>query len=450
MSLWKIAWRSIRQRGLASALTAVSMGLGVALVVTVLVVYAVVDQSFSRGGEGYDLIVGAKGGQYQLILNTVYYLSEPIENIPYDYYEEFTTGRFALDVEAAVPVCMGHHYRDYRVVGTTPAMFEKLTYRDNRPYRFAQGENFKADEPFQAVIGATVARETAMTVGSTFQAIHGVPEQGGKAHKQDFTIVGVLEPTGTPVDRGMFVNMEGFYQIHATEHAAEAGHHQSHDAEEEHHEADEHHHEGHEAHEDHDHAGHVCEHGCPHHHHKEITAILVCADLSKPGITEVLARRINKDTVAQAVVPAEVVAKLFEGIGDVRLILLLFAVMVVVVAGLGILVSIYNSMNERRHEIAVMRALGASRLTVMLVVLLEAILLSLAGGLLGVALGHGLIGALSPVIVDRTNVLVSPLQFQALELLLIPGLIALASLVGYLPAMAAYRTDVARSLTANP
>jgi len=447
MSLWKIAWRSIRQRGLASALTAVSMGLGVALVVAVLVVYAVVDQSFRRGGEGYDLIVGAKGGQLQLVLNTVYYLSQPIENIPYEYYQEFTTGRFALDVEAAVPVCMGHHYRDYRVVGTTPAMFEKLTYRDNRPYRFAQGENFKADAPFEAVIGATVAREAGMAPGSTFQAIHGVPEQGGKAHKQDFTVVGVLEPTGTPNDRAMFVNMEGFYQIHAKEHAAANAHHDKQGGEEEHHE-------GHEEHQGHDHAEHECEHGpgCQHHHHgKEITAILVCADLSKPGITEVLARQINKDTVAQAVVPVEVIAGLFEGIvGNVRLILLLLAVLVVVVAGLGILVSIYNSMSERRHEIAVMRALGASRLTVMLVILLEAILLSLAGGAIGVLLGHGLIGVLSPVIADQTGVMVSPMEFQALELLLIPGLVALASVVGYLPAMAAYRTDVAKSLTANP
>ena len=88
MSLWKIAWRSIQQRSLASALTAISMALGVSLVVGVLVVHSVVDRSFRRGGEGYDLVVGAKGGQQQLVLNTVYYMGNPVGTIPYSYFEE--------------------------------------------------------------------------------------------------------------------------------------------------------------------------------------------------------------------------------------------------------------------------------------------------------------------------------------------------------------------------
>ena len=121
-----------------------------------------------------------------------------------------------------------------------------------------------------------------------------------------------------------------------------------------------------------------------------------------------------------------------------------------IVAGIGILVSIYNSMSERRHEIAVMRAFGTGRITVMLVILLESILLSLGGGGLGLLLGHGLIGLLNPIIVEQTGVSVPWLQFNPLELILIPGLVALASLVGYLPALAAYRTDVAKSLRATP
>ena len=102
MSLWKVAWRSIQQRFLVSALTVVSMGLGVALVVAVLVVYGVVYQSFHRGGEGYDLIVGAKGGREQLVLNTVFYLSQPVGNIPYEFFEELTIGKLASAVELAV------------------------------------------------------------------------------------------------------------------------------------------------------------------------------------------------------------------------------------------------------------------------------------------------------------------------------------------------------------
>jgi putative ABC transport system permease protein len=148
-------------------------------------------------------------------------------------------------------------------------------------------------------------------------------------------------------------------------------------------------------------------------------------------------------------------------------------VLVVVVSAIGIMVSIYNSMSERRHEIAVMRALGARRGKIMAIVLLESILLALLGGLCGWVLGHVLVAGLSPFIAERTGVEIgfgylappvnvidmeipvgenpSKIQIDAYpELLLIPGLIFLASLVGFLPALSAYRTDVSRSLTATP
>jgi len=113
------------------------------------------------------------------------------------------------------------------------------------------------------------------------------------------------------------------------------------------------------------------------------------------------------------------------------------------------MVSIYNSMNERKMEIAIMRALGAKRSTVMAVILLESILLSLGGGAIGVILGHGLIGAFSGVILEETGVRVTALSFQTVELILVPGLIVLASVVGYLPALVAYRTDVAKAIAAG-
>jgi putative ABC transport system permease protein len=112
------------------------------------------------------------------------------------------------------------------------------------------------------------------------------------------------------------------------------------------------------------------------------------------------------------------------------------------------MVSIYNSMNERRQEIAIMRALGAKRSTVMLIILFESILLSLCGGLIGIVIGHSLIAVLGPIIASAVMIVVNPLHFQFAELILIPGLVLLASLVGYLPAVVAYRTDVAQSL--NP
>ena len=142
--LWKIAWRSIQQRSLASLLTAISMALGVMLVVAVLVVYSVVHQAFHRGGEGYDLIVGPpKGSNLDLVLSSVFYVGQPITTLPYSVYQDLYESRIGLGrCRSAVPVCLGDTYQDKRVVGTTPDMFNELTYYGDQQYEFAEGQNF--------------------------------------------------------------------------------------------------------------------------------------------------------------------------------------------------------------------------------------------------------------------------------------------------------------------
>ncbi len=163
-------------------------------------------------------------------------------------------------------------------------------------------------------------------------------------------------------------------------------------------------------------------------------------------------KKITKQDVAQAIEPVREISVLNDTFVRPSVLLLeSLAVLVVIVAGIGILVSIYNSMSERRHEIAVMRALGARRSTVMLVVLFESILLAVGGGILGWFVGHLLIGAAGPFITDYTGVEVGFLQFApSFELILIPAIVALAALVGLLPALSAYRTDVGKALTATP
>ena len=459
MSLWKIAWRSIQQRSLASALTAFGMGLGVALVVAMLVIYGVIDQSFKRGAQGYDMIVGAKGSQLQLVLNVVFHMGDSVETIPYTYYEELNEGRFSSAVETAVPVCMGHDYRGFPVVATIPDMFDKLKYLDGRDYAFAEGRNLHMENPFEAVVGDTVVRKLKLKLGDTFRPAHpGENAQAGQnpEAEQDsdhhpFTIVGILDHTGTPNDQAIFINLEGFYQMGCHTFApsvvqtfmqkkkSDAG-------EDPQHAKGKHAENGKEpaptASEAHD-------HGPVPYDERQITAVLVCTDQSRQRLAMGLPGVINNEPVAQAVMPSQVISQLFEGIiGNIQLLLLILAILVVVVAGVGILVSIYNSMSDRRHEIAIMRALGARRVHVGAIILLESILLSLGGGAFGLLLGHGLVGVLGPTIAEQTGVAVSALQFQLNELILIPGLLVLASLVGYLPAAAAYRTDVAKSLTA--
>jgi putative ABC transport system permease protein len=156
---------------------------------------------------------------------------------------------------------------------------------------------------------------------------------------------------------------------------------------------------------------------------------------------------VNKGYKAQAVNPIRPMYRLMRDVvGNVRKVLLILTGLIIAVSGVGIFVSIYNSMADRRREIAVMRALGAQRQTVFAIILAESVLLCFGGGLLGIALGHGLVFAAAPFVEAETGILINPFAFEPMELVLLPALIALASLVGFIPGLTAYRTDVAKAL----
>jgi len=477
MSIWQIAWRSIRQRALASTLTSFSMALGVLLVTAVLLVHGLVSKSFTDNSDlGYNMIAGAKGGKLQLVLNTTFYLSEPVENVPYTFYQEFLTqdqqeeeleqmspesrgelngGTYAKNTEFAIPVCLGDYYQTYRVVGTLPKFFEVFKdYDSDVPkYSFREGRNFEVWNEehgyFEAVVGSIVAQKTGLKIGDTIAASHG-GDPNDIHTDSPFTIVGILAPSGTPNDRAVFVNMEGFYLMsgHAkVEETEEVGA---------------------------DVTGSTISRRKPLPiKQREVTAILIRT--SDPFSPIIIKNRVNEGNIAQIVMPVMEITSLFELIvRPIQTLLLIITVLICFVSGISILVSIYNSMNDRKREIAVMRALGARRRTVMGIVLSESIILSVGGGVLGWLGAHFLLFGASPMIEEQTGVQIglfdlAPLPRKlevlipsaiiendwigplfSLELVIVPALILLAVLVGFLPAYTAYRTDVAETLSSSP
>jgi putative ABC transport system permease protein len=460
MSLWTIAWRNIQQRGLASTLTCLSMALGVMLVVTTLIALSVISGYFQRNMElNYNLIVGPKGDSLQLVLNTVYHLAIPVENVPYDVYQDFlpadhphakqeggqgVAGPYAASVAHAIPLCMGDNFEGYRVVGTTSELLS-LPYAEGRDYVFAEGRNFRDDKFFEGVVGAEVARRTGIRVGDEFEPSHGISTDASHTHEDKFRVVGILEPTGTPSDRALFVNMEGFYLLEGHSKDGESGH------------------------EDH---GHSHSHGHSHdevrkplaNELREVTSILVRTQGLFGGA---LANQINEGLQAQAAAPIGIITRLMTNfITPLQWLLLGLTSLIVLVSAVSILVSIYNSMSERKHDIAVMRALGASRGRVMRIILLESIILSVLGGVLGWLGAHVLVVLLNPTIQawsggsvgwfefvslgsllqQATGTSMGSLAWVPVELVLVPLLVILAAIVGYLPALNAYSTDVAESL----
>ena len=449
MNLFAIAGKSIRQRFLSSSLTAFSVSLGVMLMVGVLVIYGIMDRMFSQQSFGYQLIIGPKGSDMQLVLNTVYRVSAPLQNLPYLYYEDLKKDP---RVEVAVPFCLGDTTErgGFPIVGTTEEFFEN---------EYAPGETFRMKgTPFthslDAIIGSEVARANDWNLGAQFQLVHG----GAESHKHDekFTVCAVLAPTGTPNDKTVFIHLNGFYAIsghgaplkEAVKRWHEFSGQPTNDAaldaavadwrkrcgitdadEEEKHEA-----------------------GAAHHHHhkacdvqKEVTAILV--NMKSIGIAALFDGEMKRGYKVQAVNPIVPMQRLMSNIlGNVRTVLVVMTALIIVVSGVGIFVSIYNSMSDRRKEIAIMRALGAQRRTVFSIILAESILLCFGGGILGILLGHGLVFAAAPIVQQQSGILINPFAFEPIELILLPGLIGLASLVGVVPGLAAYRTDVARAL----
>jgi putative ABC transport system permease protein len=435
MTLLGIAWRNIRQRLLTSGLTALALALGVTLVVATLVIGNAVTQAFNSGsGLGYNMIVGAKGSPLQLVLNSVYLISKPIENVPWSFYEEFlpaaaradgSDGRFAGSVATAVPICMGDYFRGFRVVGTSAAYFDRLTLGDGRPFRFAAGTNFGDDNFFAGVLGAAVAARLGLRVGDAFSPTHGADD--GAVH-DPFRVVGILARTDTPVDRGVYVNMEGFYlqEGHAKPVAGVE-------------------------------AARPASAGGPPvplpADQREVTAILLetAAPAGLPASLMAMQLRttINEGRDGQAAEPIREITQLLDlFVRPLELVLLLVTSLVVVVSALGILVGMVGSSLERSRDVAIMRALGARRSHVLATVLIEAVLLAVAGGLVGWLLGHLLVAAIGPLVATDAGVSLGVLSAAPLaELLLVPLLIGVAILAGLLPALAAYRTDVARWLS---
>ena len=453
MNLLQIAWRNFCYRPLSSLLTTLSLALGVGLVVLVLSIYGIVSEAFTRNATvGYNLVVGPKGSPLQLTLNSVFYLSQPIENLPYTEYMEFfdqatradMVARFGGDPELgtrggryapfvsggfAIPLALGDYYGEFRVVGTTPEFFSELRHGSDldQPFSFSSGRAFEADSAdngyFEAVLGSRVAKEMNVKVGELLYPTHGDPE--GKGHEDAFMIVGILDPTGTPNDRAAFVNLEGFYLMEGHAKPIEEGtttvppKKPSNDDEG------------------------PTPLSIP---EREVTSILVRNGniMFAPGMQNM----INESIRAQAAAPVGEINKLMSLIvGPLMQALLGITLITCFVAAVGILVAIYNSMNDRRRDIAVMRALGARRDTVTTIIVLESMLVAVIGGIAGWVLAHGAIALYSGQIEDQTGIQVGFLSTSSSEIWILPVVAVLALIAAILPAVSAYRTDVGSNLS---
>ena len=424
-----------------------SIALGVALLVATFVLLGLFERLFRQTGSGYDLIAGPRGSEVQLVTSIVYRIEKPIDAIPYRFY---TQVRDDPRVEHAIPLAVGDNTNvgNFPIVGTTARYFVvPATRRGGEAVPFQlRGEVLSG--PWDAVIGAEVARTNGWTIGSQFQLLH----SGADAHVHDekFTVVGVLEPTGTPNDRTAFISLAGFLALDehglSIEEAIEKearffG--ETNEAVQQRYAGQL---EGLEKHGNHYHGD------VPDLLYQVSAALLTTKskgadDLSGQMRSFDLRNNLNQMPTAMAVNPVSIMTKFTDRvIGPLEQGLSLIAAIVIVVTAIGVFVSIYNSMADRRREIGIMRALGARRGTVLGIILAEAALLCVLGGVLGLVLGHLGVFALSPLVSRETGITINPLAFETAELYVFPVLLVLGLIAGVLPGLTAYRTDVASAL----
>jgi putative ABC transport system permease protein len=465
----------MRQRALSTWLTLLSVLLGVGLATAVMILYRGGGALFGQTEFGYDVLVGPpKGSALQLVMNTIYQIDESSGVVPYAVYEDLLKNR--ANVKIAVPYAVGDTYKNHRIIGTATKLFgvddegnplppeRVLEYKTGRRYSVRQGHVFHPLK-FEAVIGSDVTARTGLKLGNRFKATHGLSQAVEKpdahVHEAEWTVVGVLEPTHTAADRVIFIPLVSFYAIREHEEgmeqqaeirkklepAATTSAAVEPPATDEHDEHDEH--DGHA----HDEPYHLHDDGTIHLNlPKEawtISAILAKARSSFAAMGLVNFHFKVIDNRANAVNPASVMREFFNTYFHAsRTVLVTIAWLVSVVASVGILVSIYNSVSARAREIAILRALGATRGKILMLICAEAGLIGLLGGVLGLVIGH-LLGAVGSLYLNRLLGEGIPwLHVGPEELLYLAVVVAIAVIAGLVPALKAYRVPVATNLAA--
>jgi putative ABC transport system permease protein len=413
-----IVRRSLRRHALSTSVTIASAALASGLVMAVFSISAQSTRAFGRGGVGFDAVLGARGSPLQLVLNTVYHLETSPGNIPWSLYEEV---KGDPRVKLAVPYAVGDAYRGFRVVGTTPELFTDFEYRPGERFEVREPGRIFSPDHREAVVGAAAARELGLAINDEFQPEHGVQSGPHAAvHEEEYTVVGVLAPTNSPSDRVIWIPIEGIYHMKGHVGRDESGH---------------------EVHAS-------PEHGVPD-EYREVSAVMLELAGGTAGFS--LAGEINrrrKDaTLAWPI--AQTMADLLRKLGWMNRVLELVAYLVVAVAAGSLLASLYNTMNERRREFAVLRALGARRSTVFGAIVLEAGTIAALGAAFGYAVYFGILLASARIVQAQTGVTLDLLLVHPALQWTPVAMVAVGALAGLLPALKAYATDVASHLTAT-
>lgn len=406
----RLAIASLLARALTVGMTILAIALSVALFLGVEKVRTGARASFADTISGTDLIVGARSGSVQLLLYSVFRIGNATNNVTWESYQDIAA---RPDVDWIVPISLGDSHRQFRVMGTTTGFFDHYKYRQGRSLTMADGAIM--DDLFDTVIGSDVAAALGYGVGDPIVVAHGLASFAEHAD-QPFRVSGILDKTGTPVDRTVIVSLEAIEAIHVDWRGGARVPGQSTRPE-------------------------VIR-------QMDLTPGAITAALvgvESPLQTFALQRAINeyREEPLLAILPGVALQELWGIVGIAETALLAVSAMVVVTALIGMMAAIFSSLNERRREMAIFRAMGARPFTIFSLLILEAMVMAAVGAVLGLALLYLGLFMAQPLI-DNAFGLWIPIEPPAwIEVRVLVGVILAGAIVSALPAIRAYRMSVA-------
>ncbi|KYL35231.1 MULTISPECIES: ABC transporter permease [Pseudoalteromonas] len=403
MILFKLAYKSLLNRRASVLLTLLTIAISVMLLLSIERVRVDAKSSFSNTISGTDLIVGARTGDIQLLLSSVFRIGHTNNGVSWQSYQYITKQR---GVKWSIPISLGDSHKGQAVLGTTLDYFKHYRFAKKQPLVFEQGQAFSSIN--EVVIGSEVAKKLAYQIGDEIVISHGMGNTSFHHHDDNpFKVVGILKPTGTPVDKTLHVPLAAIELIHGGGH----------------HDHDDHH----------DHSSHALIG-----HPKQITAFLMGFD--SPLYTLQIRRNINqyKQEPLLAIMPTVTLKELWEMLAIIEKILLLFSFVVVIISLLGMLTTLLANLNQRRRELAILRSVGARPWQLFSLISMESLLTTFLGCLIGCILFYALMGTTAGYLQSQAGVSINISMLSDYELTLIGVIMAAGFIIGLIPATRAY------------
>ena len=406
-ALLLVTRRSLQQHPLAVCITSMSIALATALILTLSSLQFQAVKVLSSETGGFDAVLGGRGSALQLVLCTLYHLENSPGNLSWAKYLAI---REDPVVSKAVPLALGDNYLGFRIVGTLPEYFSAWGSGLN----CSQGSIFQNEG--EAVVGSWVAQQTGLKPGDHFHPFHGLDYDPSAQHSEEYTVVGVLQPTNTPQDRIILIPLEGIYRMSGHVLRGQGGEYAP-----------------------------VAGQAIPD-SAKEVSGVLIKLKSPQAGmeLDQLVNRRGKTATLAWPI--ARIIADVFARLGWVLQLLRVTTVMILLVATASIAASLCNTLQERRKEFAILRALGAGRIFLAGVVSLESVLITLGGTLAGFVLYLGFMWLVTSWLRVKTGIQFEPLGLHPGLVAVPAGALLLGLLCGLLPTWMVYRGSLAPDL----